>query len=238
MEQTIGHELLVYDSATGRAHDLDQRAAEIFKLCDGGHTWEAIAEQLPAANLEVVARTLRKLADLGLIVKGPEKTSRRGFLGKAVLTALPVIASVSLPRPAAAASAACNAATACNTCSGATCGDACDGCTGARNCFSQFSLDGIASGSAGCFSNAGVDPSCVNTSGSLDCADAKLACCNDAALFCTGYACCGTTDCVCPPTSINLAANAFNQLCGNPGTNGRLCCDGSGTCNQATSSCV
>ncbi|MGE0494497.1 MAG: hypothetical protein AB7S38_35130 [Vulcanimicrobiota bacterium] len=233
VEQAIGQELLVYDPATARAHHLDQRAAAIFRLCDGGHSWEAMAE--PDGSLEVVARTVQRFAALELIVTTPATTSRREFLRQSA--ALPVILSVTLPRPGAAASA-CNAATACNTCTGATCGDACDGCTGARNCLSRFSLDDAASGSSRCFSNAGVDPSCVNTSGSADCMEAKLACCNDVAGFCTGYACCGTTDCVCPAGSINLAAAGFNQVCGNSGTNGRLCCDGSGICNQATSTCV
>lgn len=237
VEQAIGPELLVYDPATARAHDLDHRAASVFGLCDGARSWEGMAEELPDCSLEMVAQTVQRLADLGLLT-APESESRREFLRQgAALAAIPLIVSVSLPRPGAASSA-CNAATACNTCTAATCGDGCDGCTGARNCLSRFAFDDTASGSLRCYSNTGVDPTCVNASGSLDCMEAKLACCNDAAGFCAGYGCCGTTDCVCPPGSINLIANAFDQICGNPGTDGRLCCDGSGTCEQAAAMCV
>ena len=41
-----------------------------------------------------------------------------------------------------------------------------------------------------------------------------------------------------PLGSPNIVAGLFNQICGQAGTDGGACCDGSGTCDQGTAMCV
>jgi len=110
-------ELLVYDKATNKAHCLNESAAEIWNLCDGKRT---VAEIVPLlkkkakAPTDVLWMALLKLEKAGLLqnnvpLSGPvctlsrREASRRVGATAAAL-AVPVIASILVPKAEAAVS--------------------------------------------------------------------------------------------------------------------------------------
>jgi hypothetical protein len=102
--QSIGDELLVYDPIQAKAHNLSQTAAKIYQACEEGK-WNQKALEAEFGR-EVVMNTLLELSKAGLIVwNPPTKLGRRKFLAAAAL--VPVISSITVPSPAAAASASC-----------------------------------------------------------------------------------------------------------------------------------
>lgn len=147
----IGDELLVFNPATSRVHCLPASTARVYELCDGETDWQTAAA---AVGEEGLARAMEGLTGQALVESTEAPNSRRGFLKTAAAGA--VIASLGLPKPAAAASmcvnegaVGCGAActtpgfppSGCNfccnaTCSGNLCTDPCSGgggCTG--NCY-------------------------------------------------------------------------------------------------------
>ncbi len=112
-------ELLVYDKATNKAHCLNESAAEVWNLCDGKRT---VAEIVPLLKKKAKAPTdeqllwmaLLRLEKAGLLqnnlpLSGPvctlsrREASRRVGATAAAL-AVPVIASILVPKAAAAVS--------------------------------------------------------------------------------------------------------------------------------------
>ena len=112
-------ELLVYDKATNKAHCLNESAAEVWNLCDGKRT---IAEIVPLLKKKAKAPTdeqllwmaLLRLEKAGLLqnnlpLSGPvctlsrREASRRVGATAAAL-AVPVIASILVPKAEAAVS--------------------------------------------------------------------------------------------------------------------------------------
>jgi len=104
-------ELVVYDQADHRAHCLNRTAAAVFRHADGTRTTAEIARLLAPEGADgepAVAEALARLAEAGLLEKGPSPASlsrreamRRAGLGAAVL--LPAVASIVAPSPAEAA---------------------------------------------------------------------------------------------------------------------------------------
>jgi len=64
--QTLDDELILYDPDLGRAHVLNRTAAQVWSLCDGTRSVEAIARQLATAHgieLEQALVDVRDLVD-------------------------------------------------------------------------------------------------------------------------------------------------------------------------------
>ena len=107
----LADELLVYDQADHRAHCLNRTAATVFRHADGTRTAAEIARLVAPEGADgepAVAEALARLAEAGLLEKGPSPASlsrreamRRAGLGAAVL--LPAVASIVAPSPAEAA---------------------------------------------------------------------------------------------------------------------------------------
>ncbi len=113
--EELGDELLVYDLVRHRAHCLNASAATVFRLADGRTSPARMAEELAArhglpADEEIVALALDELRRLALLepagAEAPTAPSRRSMLKHlgAIAASLPVIASITVPRPAAAQS--------------------------------------------------------------------------------------------------------------------------------------
>ncbi|MCA9795609.1 MAG: PqqD family protein [Candidatus Eremiobacteraeota bacterium] len=118
--QSLGTELLLYNPSTQCCSNLDQRAAFIWECIDGVASEAAIAARVsvefPQSLEQAVAMVGSVLTRLGREGFLAGDTTRRQALGGMLKAAavLPLITSVTLPRPAAAASlctAACSEAT-------------------------------------------------------------------------------------------------------------------------------
>jgi Coenzyme PQQ synthesis protein D (PqqD) len=127
-------EFLVYDQETNRAHCLNQKAAEIWKLCDGKRNVAEIVEAAkkqskPNVPEEMVWTALVNLGRAGLLQNDVELSrttvdvSRRQAMrqvGTAAVLAVPAIASILVPRADAAVSCSpllgpCNPKPCCGT---------------------------------------------------------------------------------------------------------------------------
>ncbi|MCB0117266.1 MAG: PqqD family protein, partial [Caldilineaceae bacterium] len=70
-----GNELMLYDSAAGVVHVLNETSKLIWRLCDGNHTVAAIADEVeihfavaPGVDVKAdVRRVLQTLSDKGII---------------------------------------------------------------------------------------------------------------------------------------------------------------------------
>ncbi len=111
LAESVGDELVVYDSVTRSAHCLSADAAGVWALCDGQRSPEDMARELGAVPAQV-SRALEELGDAGLLESAPiapHRLSRRdaakrfATIGAAAIGA-PLIYSVAIPRAAAAAS--------------------------------------------------------------------------------------------------------------------------------------
>jgi len=113
--QQIGHETLIYDEIRHRAFCLNRTSATIWKLCDGAHTVQAMAEaatvelQVPVGEV-LVHFALMELRRDGLLQPDPvaaplPEVSRRKLmrmLGTGAVAMLPVVAVVMAPTAAQA----------------------------------------------------------------------------------------------------------------------------------------
>ena len=123
-------ELIVYDLGRHRAHRLNQAAKLVFQRCDGTTTREQMARVLEHELGAIQAEAQVDLALAALARKHlldgatPRRESRRLWLrrlGLAGTAALPLVATIGVPRPARAATclptgAACSSNAQC--CSG------------------------------------------------------------------------------------------------------------------------
>jgi len=132
---TIGDELLVYDTHNNRAHSLNAVGAAVWRACDGTRSAAQIAAQT-GLNDAAVELALDNLSDIELI-SGHERIGisrrtalRRITVGAAGLAvALPVIRSISAPTAAMALTTTCTPpGDTCNLSTVACCsGSFCDG---------------------------------------------------------------------------------------------------------------
>lgn len=141
----VGDELVVYDSKLQAAHSLSADAAELFQRLKEEEEFE-----LSESNLAV----LSLLAEKGLL-EAPDEWSRRDVLSGAIkAAAVPLIASVALPVPAAAQSGAGVSEADCELSGGAACGQPCTGFPiGTRVC---GSVSGVPGGACGCVPTPGA----------------------------------------------------------------------------------
>lgn len=105
----VGEELLLYTQEHNEAICLNSTAALVFQACDGETARETVAERLAPgeAGEALLDIALGDLAARGLIPQQKQSgMSRRHFLHKwgTVAAALPLVAAVATPLPAAAAS--------------------------------------------------------------------------------------------------------------------------------------
>lgn len=115
----LGPELLVIDTQTNRAHCLNDMAGRVWKLCNGKNTVADInrivsretGTEVPETVVCLALEQLRKAKLLITQAKWPQdeprSQSRRKVmqkLGVASALALPAVASILLPTPAAAVS--------------------------------------------------------------------------------------------------------------------------------------
>lgn len=153
--QDFGAEFLVYDSVTEKAHYLSRVGATVFAACKDGATREDLLVTLAqidgVENPEVVLdETLHQLHVEGLLPGDTEEGSsfdRRRFLEAAgKIAALPIVASVLAPKPAAAQS--CRNCTVIGAFPGTPddctdCGRPCPdgvGCSAAARCCFEYRL--------------------------------------------------------------------------------------------------
>jgi len=116
--EDVADEVLVYDERTDVACRLNQSAALVWRNSDGKRTLEDLVHVLEAdlgdvADEDMVLMALDSLAEHGLIESGYEardstasRLSRRRFFRRVGVAAvsIPVVASMAVPMPAAAAS--------------------------------------------------------------------------------------------------------------------------------------
>jgi hypothetical protein len=114
---SIGDELLVYDTACSRAHSLNVVAAAVWRACDGQRDVDQLAA-FTALERSAVELALDNLLDAELITGyGRSGVSRRVVLRRLSLTAaglavgLPVIRSITAPTAAMATSGTCTGPT-------------------------------------------------------------------------------------------------------------------------------
>jgi len=115
--ETLGDELLVYDSDTNRAHSLNAVAAAVWEECDGARSADAVAQAVGVTEDEVW-RALTQLDERGLLegelprrLSGPEYSRRQavrrmGLIGASAAFAAPLVKSIVVPT-AAQAGASC-----------------------------------------------------------------------------------------------------------------------------------
>ena len=111
----LDDEILVYDPETMRASCLNSFAAEVLALCDGQRSAPEIARDLPFDDVDerVVWLALEDLEKAQLLRDGSPfasnayaRTNRRAFmkqLGLGSAAAVPIVAGISLPTAAQAA---------------------------------------------------------------------------------------------------------------------------------------
>jgi hypothetical protein len=110
-------EVLIYDTVRHRAHCLNGSAAFVWRQCDGRTPVSTIVRRLGAhtgrpADVEVVALALRQLEKARLLVGSAGTAAGRGLtrrelmkrVGTAAAVTLPVVASITAPTAASAAS--------------------------------------------------------------------------------------------------------------------------------------
>jgi hypothetical protein len=145
--QTLGSEVLVYDTERHKAHSLNANAALIWGHCDGKRTLNDLTALLKAENSErnlnvdqsrdLVLVALDQLEDADLLETkfdlsaGFKRMSRRQLMkaaGVAALVAIPVVSSIVAPTAAHAATclpsgAGCTTSAQCcsGLCSGGVC---------------------------------------------------------------------------------------------------------------------
>lgn len=134
--QEIGDELLVYHAAFERACALDPISSTVFRACDGQTPYQEFKQKVGWSD-EVIQLALEQLWKADLLLEDPASfvtpTRREVVLGLSA-AALPVVTSLILPLPSAAASApipllgACPSGTNCEA--GLTCKN-CFGCPAA-----------------------------------------------------------------------------------------------------------
>jgi hypothetical protein len=176
--ESIGEELLVYDSKTSRAHSLNDSAAAVFRACDGTRSVEQIT-QGTGLDSDQVGLAMADLAKSGLLegyAEPFERVSRRTVIrrlavaGAGIGVAAPVIRSITAPSPALAVSAThkghagqpCTAASAGN-------GYQSTGCVGGSYCNPSPGAQHNT-----CVRNAGA--SCLHTSSCVTSSHFALGC--------------------------------------------------------------
>jgi len=116
--QEINHELLVYDLETNRAHNLNETAAAVWKLCDGKKSSFDISHELgenygTPVSEELVWLAIEQLNGDGLLENSPVTKlqaigiSRRDLIRKAgfaSMIALPIVSTIIAPKPTSAQS--------------------------------------------------------------------------------------------------------------------------------------
>ncbi len=143
--QAIGDEVIVYDPIQAKAHHLTSRTAKVYQACEEGK-WNR-KELDKEFGPEAVLNTLLELNKAGLILwNPPKKLGRRRFLVAAA--SVPVLSTVVVPSPSAAASVTCS------TTDGST------GCAGV--------MSGSGGGASGRGPSGGCNP-CCGPSASLSC---------------------------------------------------------------------
>ena len=116
VSEYVGDELVVYDELTKTAHSLSAAARQVWVLCDGERSSEAIAEEL-GLQPAIVAQAIAELGECGLMDDSPftrkadgisrrEAAKRLAKAGGAALAA-PLIYSVAI-QPALAMASTCS----------------------------------------------------------------------------------------------------------------------------------
>jgi coenzyme PQQ synthesis protein D (PqqD) len=115
----LSDEFLVYDKATNKAHCLNRSAAQVWKLCDGKRSVAEIVREMKKGTTspldeQMVWVALAQLGKAGLLQNRVGLSSRTGNLSRrqalrkagaaAAALAVPVIASVLVPKAEAAVS--------------------------------------------------------------------------------------------------------------------------------------
>lgn len=131
--EAFEQELLLYDLDTDRAHALDERAAAIWRACDGNSSVSEIASRT-ANDDAAVESTLERLAELGLLTEATSVPAvhtrrsvlRRGAIAGAVgVAAAPIIQTIVTPTAAQAGGTCIPSGQACDVNSPVACCSQC-----------------------------------------------------------------------------------------------------------------
>lgn len=135
----VGEELVIYDPKHQAAHSLSADAAELFERLRNEEDLEQSESNLAVLSL---------LAEKGLLEESGEWSRRELLSGAIKAAAIPLIASVALPAPAAAQSGVGVSEADCELSGGTACGQPCTGFPiGTRVC---GSVTGMPGGACGC----------------------------------------------------------------------------------------
>lgn len=105
VRQVVGDELLVVTPSVNVAYCLDQRAAEVLLACETPQSIGQLCQRVVGTKKEELLKILGQLVERGLVEIQAQDEARRRFLQKvAGLAGGALIASVTVPSPAAAAS--------------------------------------------------------------------------------------------------------------------------------------
>ena len=116
--ETVGDELLVYDSERARAHSLNSVAAAVWEACDGVRDAKELAN-VAGVTEDDVWRALSQLEERRLLdgelprrMSGPEYSRRQavkraGLIGASAAFAAPLVKSIVVPTPADAGFQSC-----------------------------------------------------------------------------------------------------------------------------------
>ena len=110
VQQEVDDELIIYNTSTHKAHNLNKTAKAVFEMCDGNHSFEEIRKKVfgkdPGGKTQL-AFTLSDLQEKDLLQTKHEKISRREMIkrvGMASVIAFPIISSIVAPAASNAAS--------------------------------------------------------------------------------------------------------------------------------------
>lgn len=113
LRETVGEETVVFDRSSQKAYRLNRPAAIVWRHADGKTSVNELAGilerelELTQPAQQLVELALQKVESLGLL-EGPSGVTRRRAGRKIAMAAalIPVVATLTVPRPARAASPA------------------------------------------------------------------------------------------------------------------------------------
>lgn len=209
--QEVGSELLVYNPGTHQAHSLNEKAAWVLRSCKEQRTFNELEVSLSSKfsvenGSEFICECLEQFGEKRLLQEpAPAALPRRSFLKQAI--GAPLILSLVVPHPAAAASGPCI-----NEGAGGGCNSACTTPGDKPNGGCVPCCNAVCAGQ-GCNEACGAGNSCT---GSCFCLTTVV---------CASFNC-GVGSCLTDPptalTNINVcdrvgATTAFCRVCNNPG---------------------
>jgi hypothetical protein len=199
ISESVGDDLVVYDTNSQTAHALSETAASVWELCDGERSSKDIAKRL-GLEPSMVAQALAELSDSSLLDGGPAVSPAEGISRRDAAKRMAKIGGAALVAPLIYSSIAVQPALAAASCSigdrvvvGAAYCDALPGGFGTSNQGSGLGLDCCASHK--CYQNSsGGTYWCVNAAETCSVVGGT---CNGLTVVCCSVGSCGVLTGIC-----------------------------------------